>query len=419
MKKLFLLFCLFISSLSLFAQEIYIKNRVAGSGTSISVPIYNSGDNILEGFVLTIQGDSIFSPNYFNLDYQFYSHGWLSVPGYTNQQLIIAAVGNPLMLTTGEQIGQMNIQINKNLSGNFGWPTISFYDSKNYWALGYDPLKIINIPFGRYDDLNNDSTRDITDNIISFKLAGTISDNDTINVANDLDGDGYNTTYDTQLGLSITVTPSTAEYLPIFQNYHGGGGMGVERPIITPMTTTWKKMSGDKWGLYSEESVTNGDLVNKENSNISLPSVNNMMFKKIDNKIYFVGQKGVVNSPIIVSDAPVALTGTLNNGRQIIVLNPTGIVEKTTAPELFVLNQNYPNPFNPSTTISYQVPTNGMVTLKVYDILGKEVTTLVNEQKNAGVYSVKFNAANLTSGMYIYKIQAGNFTQTKKMLLMK
>jgi hypothetical protein len=83
------------------------------------------------------------------------------------------------------------------------------------------------------------------------------------------------------------------------------------------------------------------------------------------------------------------------------------------------LAQNFPNPFNPSTTIRYQIPQAGIVTLKIYDILGSEVATLVNEEKLAGKYEVNFNASSLASGVYIYKIQAGSFINSKKMILLK
>lgn len=80
---------------------------------------------------------------------------------------------------------------------------------------------------------------------------------------------------------------------------------------------------------------------------------------------------------------------------------------------------NYPNPFNPTTTINYQLPQDGFVTIKVYDMLGKEVAVLVNESKSAGYHRVNFDASKLTSGVYIYTINAGQYTQSKKMLLMK
>ena len=88
-------------------------------------------------------------------------------------------------------------------------------------------------------------------------------------------------------------------------------------------------------------------------------------------------------------------------------------------PMEYSLAQNYPNPFNPSTSIEYTVPSNEYVTLKVYDVLGNTVSTLVNENKEAGKYNVMFDASNLTSGIYFYSIQAGKFNQVKKMMLVK
>lgn len=97
----------------------------------------------------------------------------------------------------------------------------------------------------------------------------------------------------------------------------------------------------------------------------------------------------------------------------------TGVSEQEKIPSEFVLSQNYPNPFNPATTIHYSILTSGQVNLKVYDLLGREVAELVNEYKIVGSYEVQFNASNLSSGAYIYKLQTGSFIQTKKMLLMK
>jgi len=88
-------------------------------------------------------------------------------------------------------------------------------------------------------------------------------------------------------------------------------------------------------------------------------------------------------------------------------------------PKDFVLHQNYPNPFNPSTTIKYAVPQTSLVSIKVYDLTGQEVASLVNETKEAGTYEIKFEARNLASGVYIYRMVAGNFTSVKKLNLLK
>jgi hypothetical protein len=92
---------------------------------------------------------------------------------------------------------------------------------------------------------------------------------------------------------------------------------------------------------------------------------------------------------------------------------------EVTSPSTFSLEQNYPNPFNPSTVISYQLPINGNVTLKVFDVLGNEVATLVDEYKLAGRYEVDFSAGGLSSGIYLYKLQTGDFVDMKKMILIK
>ncbi len=94
-------------------------------------------------------------------------------------------------------------------------------------------------------------------------------------------------------------------------------------------------------------------------------------------------------------------------------------VEVEIIPTEFALYQNYPNPFNPSTKIRYQLPQESKVIIKIYDMLGSEVITLLNEQKEPGVYEVDFNASHLSSGTYIYRLVAGSFVVTRKMLLMK
>jgi hypothetical protein len=106
----------------------------------------------------------------------------------------------------------------------------------------------------------------------------------------------------------------------------------------------------------------------------------------------------------------------------------TAIVDSITAVENysdqvalsnFELSQNYPNPFNPTTKIKYSIPHEGYVTLKIYDVLGNEMTTLVNEEKPAGKYEVKFDGDDLTSGVYFYQLKAGDYIETKKMILMR
>jgi photosystem II stability/assembly factor-like uncharacterized protein len=93
--------------------------------------------------------------------------------------------------------------------------------------------------------------------------------------------------------------------------------------------------------------------------------------------------------------------------------------DQNSLPMLFVLGQNYPNPFNPSTTIKFELPRVSHVSLTVYDILGRQVSVLVNERREAGVHEVKFDGSNLASGVYFYRLQAGTFVETKKLLLLQ
>ena len=88
-------------------------------------------------------------------------------------------------------------------------------------------------------------------------------------------------------------------------------------------------------------------------------------------------------------------------------------------PQTFCLMQNYPNPFNPITTIQYQLSEHCLVSLKIYDLLGKEVAVLVHENKTPGVYTAEWNGADLASGIYFYRLQAGDHMETKKLVLQK
>jgi len=97
----------------------------------------------------------------------------------------------------------------------------------------------------------------------------------------------------------------------------------------------------------------------------------------------------------------------------------TGVMGQGEIPLKFALQQNYPNPFNPTTVIQYSIPVSSQVTLKIFNLLGQEVATLVNAVQNAGDYETNFNANTLTTGVYIYRIQAGTFFETKKMMLLK
>jgi len=126
----------------------------------------------------------------------------------------------------------------------------------------------------------------------------------------------------------------------------------------------------------------------------------------------------------LTEDGGYVLTGTSNDEVLLVKLGPDPATtsvrnDEASIPVRFELSQNYPNPFNPSTKIWYSIPRSGFVTLRVYDMLGREIRTLVNRFQKANVYSVDFDAADLPSGLYFYKLQVGEFWQTRKMMVLR
>jgi hypothetical protein len=164
-------------------------------------------------------------------------------------------------------------------------------------------------------------------------------------------------------------------------------------------------------------------VLDKNNS----PSIYTRFFKTVGNKMQLseggvTGESGndsdgdgVLFIPEQTENLPpvFASEASYNLSKVTSVENELGVINS------FELSQNYPNPFNPSTIISFQIPTDNFVSLKVYNILGAEVATLVNENKPAGSYNINFDASNLSAGIYLYKIKAGNFTAVKKLTFIK
>jgi hypothetical protein len=122
---------------------------------------------------------------------------------------------------------------------------------------------------------------------------------------------------------------------------------------------------------------------------------------------------------IAVNDSGVVFVGTLN-GQVYRSAQPTvSMVDHSEHPWEFALYQNYPNPFNPSTTIRFAIPDSRFTLLRIFNLLGQQVATLVNEMKQAGQYEVKWDAEGLASGVYLYRLEAGEFQETKRMVLMR
>ncbi len=178
--------------------------------------------------------------------------------------------------------------------------------------------------------------------------------------------------------------------------FHNGGPVGIAYGV--------KIYTGKNFQPFAMRTADNGatwkiQVIQDEHNR---PTVTSGCM--IDNFNYYLGG-GTFSEPRIYH--------TINGGSTS-VNNNTG-----TAAKEFSLEQNYPNPFNPATSIRYNIPVTGLVSIKIYNGLGKEIVELVNEVKPNGQYEVSFDASNLTSGVYFYKLTTGNFSETKKMLLIK
>ena len=146
---------------------------------------------------------------------------------------------------------------------------------------------------------------------------------------------------------------------------------------------------GEKWFNFSNGLPDSGGVIS-------------IVIDTLNERIYLgVGAGAVNGSGIYIYDG----LSSVNNDKEV--------------PVNFYLYQNYPNPFNPSTKIKFEIPTSSVITLKVYDVLGREIETLLNEVKEAGTYEVELNASEFPSGVYFYKLTSGQFTSVKKLILLK
>lgn len=176
--------------------------------------------------------------------------------------------------------------------------------------------------------------------------------------------------------------------------------------VFTPANLTIAKGDTVKWVWVSGVHTTTSDSttgVDVWNANIdqSHPTFS------------FVFSSPGIHNYYCIYHVSIGMKGTIT------VAQPTAVAVSKQLPRNFILEQNYPNPANPSTIINYSVPYGRFVTLKVYDALGRKVRTLVKGYKSAGSYSVIFNAEDLPSGVYLYTLQSGHFSKTRKLLILK
>ena len=151
--------------------------------------------------------------------------------------------------------------------------------------------------------------------------------------------------------------------------------------------------------------------------NIPIAVISSGGEKQSNSSHTLVGSLGLVSVDEMTNSNHKMQAGFWNAYYQVVIVDVED--EEGALPMTYKLEQNYPNPFNPSTIIKFAVPERSMVQIKIYDILGSELVTLVNEEMEMGWYEKVFNASGYSSGMYIYRMQAGDYINTKKMLLVK
>lgn len=248
-------------------------------------------------------------------------------------------------------------------------------------------------------------------------------------LAADIDGD-YNLTEMDAFGILRKVVNPDGYYFPIEDmNSTSGGGSGGEKGSVEGLLKPVE--GGYAMILNSSEPITSGrfDIVLPPGVTLEPNGLSRAMFgQRYDEgtkvlSVAFAGDvpsgplftlKGVNASQAEISGRLDGITAEIKKVNAI-----TDAENNVSTPTGFILGQNYPNPFNPSTKISFAVPKTGSITLKVFDMQGREVATLVNGELGAGNHETVFDASRLTSGTYIYRLQAGEFIEMKKMILLK
>jgi hypothetical protein len=371
-----------------------VQTDIAGVFTgSVSWGDYNN-DGLLD---LLVTGDrkfelfgfdAAFTAIYKNLGNETFEKADLELPGMINSTGIWADVNND---------GNIDILISgsNNASGIEPFTKIFLNDGSGNFTASEDSLEQLALSVASWGDFNNNGKLDLM-------LAGYDKDNQT---------------YVTYLYENISSAPNSRPSIPTGLN---------EEISIDIVKLMWNESFDAETGteaitynLRIGTSPTASDIYSamslQESGLRSIPAFGNTNHNTswqilgLEPGDYYWSVQAVDNG-FLASEFAAEKTFTIES--------PTSVDDGMIAFR-YELKANYPNPFNPSTRIVYSIPSNEFVSLRVYDVLGRDVVTLVNEEKAAGVYEIDFNANNLASGIYIYKIQAGNFIESRKMMLVK
>jgi sugar lactone lactonase YvrE len=217
---------------------------------------------------------------------------------------------------------------------------------------------------------------------------------------------------------SLAIDGSGNKWIGIFDYFGNDGGLA--------------KFDDTRWTVYN---TSNSGLPNNYVHSLAIDGSGNVWIgtsggglAKFDDTSWTVYNTSNSGLPVNTIEC-LAIDGSGNvwigTGSGLAVYREGGVVSveenpiRAIVPNDYLLSQNYPNPFNPTTTIKYALPQRSDLVITVYNVLGKEVMTLINDEQEAGVYEVEFNASTLASGIYFYQLRAGNYVETKKMILLK
>ncbi|HZW39055.1 MAG TPA: T9SS type A sorting domain-containing protein [Ignavibacteriaceae bacterium] len=272
----------------------------------------------------------------------------------------------------------------------------------------YKEAEFSEISLGRQGIIYKDSAQ------FYFTLVGVKTDTDTINFVELPDSINF---------LNIDDVNSYLESKPIVIGENSSINFGVQYGVegIEYAKCILQEDKNVQFKLIAIDAFNNnivGEYLNYTFNKDSLPS-----FGYANYSLNTQGLEGkTIKLKILLNDNLEGNYSIVHKFIDNIALPKTSIIELNSSHKKvteYYLTQNYPNPFNPSTTISYSLPSKGFTSLKVYDILGNQIATLVDEYKPAGSYTIDFNASNLSSGVYFYSLTSGSFTMNKKMILMK
>ena len=206
------------------------------------------------------------------------------------------------------------------------------------------------------------------------------------------------------IAMRLDAPTSFSDNNDLFVGASGSAYIGKTGTTLYKSFADWQGAGKDAHGV-SASPIFCGNSLHIDTTNVTSNSLNGKGTPIAGILYDFEGAVRNAATPDIGADEFELVTGITRDGSKI--------------PLTFALRQNYPNPFNPSTTIEYQIPNQSFVSLKIFDLLGREVATLVDEMNQAGIHSVKWDASVFSSGIYFYRLSAGSYSATKKLILLR